>query len=318
MKEKITEGLETKKEVLAAMNRARVRAWHNGSLRTFTNQREINTNAQLIARVAEWKAETWDEVSEFPKPGQRKSALGAGGTLGKKTGVCFLCEKAGHFARDCKKLSKSASNTSANLTPAEDNQKVKTESRVVKCYGCGEVGHKKPDCPNKNKKASVVKVGPSRVLRRNEILATVGGISMPVTLDTGAEVSVLPEEADCVLRYTGEKVTLTGVFDNLTSRTAPLAEAELTIGGEVINTIAAMVPSDYINWEGALAFNTDNSNSLNSLTRLNNVRLKTYKDGRTYSPVMVTDEGHIQGAVMWADLPVGVKQQVQTETQPVK
>ena len=131
-----------KREVLAAINRARVRAWHNGSLRTFTNQREINTNAQLIARVAEWKAETWDEVSEFPKPGQRKSALGAGGTLGKKTGVCFLCGKAGHFARDCKKPSKSASNTSANLTPAEDNQKIKTEIRVVKCYGCGEVGHK--------------------------------------------------------------------------------------------------------------------------------------------------------------------------------
>ena len=69
-----------------------------------------------------------------------------------------------------------------------------------------------------------MKVGPSRVLRRNEMLATVGGISMPVTLDTGAEVSVLPEEADSVLRYTGEKVTLTGVFDNLTSRTAPLAD----------------------------------------------------------------------------------------------
>ena len=35
-------------------------------------------NNQLIARVAEWKAETNDEVSEFLKPGQRKSALGVG------------------------------------------------------------------------------------------------------------------------------------------------------------------------------------------------------------------------------------------------
>ena len=48
------------------------------------------------------------------------------------------------------------------------------------------------------------------------MLATVGGISMPVTLDTGAEVSVLPEKADSVLEYTGENITLTGVFDNLT------------------------------------------------------------------------------------------------------
>ena len=243
--EKITEGLETKKEVLAAINRARVRAWHNSSLRTYVNQRDITTNNQLIARVAEWKAETNDEASEFPKPGQRKSALGAGGTFPKKTGSCFLCGKVGHFARDCRKTSKSVSGTSMGTMPAEESLRVKTESRVVKCYGCGEIGHKKPECPVK-KKASVVKVGPSRVLRRNEMLATVGGISMPVTLDTGAEVSVLPAEADCVLRYTGEEVTLIGVLDNLTSRTAPLAEAELTIGGEVVKMVAAMVPGQFI------------------------------------------------------------------------
>ena len=200
--------------------------------------------------------------------------------------MCFLCGKAGHFTRDCRKSSKVVINTSTNFTPAEENQKVKTEGRVVKCYRCGEVGHKKPDCPKKNKKSSVVKVGPSRVFRRNEMLATVGVISMPVTLDTGVEVSVLPEEADCVLKYTEEKVTLTGIFDNLTSRTAPLAEVELTIGGEVINMIAAMVSGDYINWKGALAFITDDSNTLDSLNRLNNVRMKMYKNDRTYSPVM--------------------------------
>ena len=153
-------------------------------------------------------------------------------------------------------------------------------------------GHKKPECPVK-KKASVVKVGPSRVLRRNEMLATVGGISMPVTLDTGAEVSVLPAEADCVLRYTGEQVTLMGVLDNLTSRTAPLAEAELTIGGEVVKTVAAMVPGEFIKWEGALAFDTDDSSSLDSLIRLNKVRVARYKDDRKYSPVMVTQDDHI-------------------------
>jgi len=68
---------------------------------------------------------------------------------------------------------------------------------------------------------------------------------MPVTLDTGAELSVLPEEAYWVLKFTGEKVSLTGIFDDSTPTTAPLAKAELTVGSEVIKTIAAMVSRDY-------------------------------------------------------------------------
>ena len=109
-----------------------------------------------------------------------------------------------------------------------------------------------------------------------------------------------------------------GVFDNRTSRTAPLAEAELTIGVEVVNNVAAMVPGKYINWEGALAFDTDYSSSLESLNKLNNIRVHRYKHDRKYSPVMITEDGHIQGAVMWADIPSEVKQQGEQTTQPVQ
>jgi len=89
------------------------------------------------------------------------------------------------------------------------------------------------------------------------MLATVGGISMPVTLDTGAEVSVLQREADCVLKMTGEKVNLTGVFEDQTPITAQLTETKLTIGGEVVTTIPALVLGEYISWEGVLAFKKD-------------------------------------------------------------
>jgi len=111
-------------------------------------------------------------------------------------------------------------------------------------------GHKRPDCPHKNKKTSVVKAGLSKVLRRNEMLANVGGISLPVTLDTGAEVSVLPEEAECMQRLTGETVTLMGILESSVPTTVPLAEVELSMGGEEITTIAAMVPGAYIDGKG--------------------------------------------------------------------
>ena len=50
--EKITEGLDTKKEILAAMNRARVRSWHNSSLRTFRGTlRQVQRSVPRLTAV---------------------------------------------------------------------------------------------------------------------------------------------------------------------------------------------------------------------------------------------------------------------------
>jgi len=55
------------------------------------------------------------------------------------------------------------------------------------------------------------------------MLANVGGISLPVILYTGAEVSVLPVEAKCMQRLTRETVLLMGKLESSVPTTAPLA-----------------------------------------------------------------------------------------------
>jgi len=57
---------------------------------------------------------------------------------------------------------------------------------------------------------------------------------------------------------------------------------------------------------------------MDTFNRLNHVRLKKYKDNKTYLPVRIADQGHVQGAVMLEDIPMEVKQQEWTSTQLVK
>ena len=86
----------------------------------------------------------------------------------------------------------------------------------------------------------------------------------------------------------------------------------------MVTTVAAMVEGKYINWEGALAFDTDGSKSLELLNQLNSIRVEKYRGDRKYSPVVLTGEGHIQGAVMWSDIPNEVRQLGDSQGEPEK
>ena len=50
---------------------------------------------------------------------------------------------------------------------------------------------------------------------------------------------------------------------------------------------------------------------------MNRIRANNYNGDRKYSPVVVTGTGHIQGAVIWADIPKEVIQQENVSDIPV-
>jgi len=132
----------------------------------------------------------------------------------------------------------------------------------------------------------------------------VGGVCIPVTLDTGADLTLLPVKFDCVKRYTGESSIVRGVGN--TPQLAPVAEVEFHVEGVKMEALAAMVPGDYIKWEGALAFSLEDDKHWEWLSKINKLRKKVHalKD-RRYIPVHVDGDGKIQGAVLVSDLPEG-------------
>jgi len=178
------------------------------------------------------------------------------------------------------------------------------QNKTFKCYGCGEMGHKRPDCPNKPKRNKKVKVTNCKDLGHNDTMARVGGVCLPITLDTGVDITLLPAELDCVQEYTGRTAVVKGVWEE--PRAAPVARVEMRIDDIQVKGMAAMVPGVQLGWEGTLAFSLDDPEQIELLCKLNQNRIKKYgKEDRRYIPVRMSRTEVIEGAVMVADLPQG-------------
>ena len=212
--------------------------------------------------IGEWETSNpgmsiWDFKKKCPIDRQ---ALRKSQPYVKKSGECYFCGKPGHFAQDCRTtLFKERQSVQENSLEGQvarrelgsEKPVPKRDLSEVTCYTCRQKGHMSPNCPKRANKVKRVKVSEDQIvsLRRNEVFGSVGPHRMPVTCDTGAEITVVPAECVEPHQKTGEKCVLRSFND--AKITGECCTVDITVGDSIFRKKAVTQPGLILDGQSA-------------------------------------------------------------------
>ena len=94
-----------------------------------------------------------------------------------------------------------------STAPVADAVPSQADRKPVVCFSCHQVGPKSPQCPKRqqgNIKRIQIPADGVTALAYNEVMGQIEGIQLPVTVDSCAHLTVVPEEMAKESQYTGE------------------------------------------------------------------------------------------------------------------
>ena len=177
------------------------------------------------------------ERRQYHQESERDRGVGgmAGSHGGGSSMKCFRCGKIGHKAVDC-------------WQAGPGKQEEVTSSKII-CYICGVEGHKATVCPGKKeaqKGANVKLIQQVRLGKEYDtaVEGKVNGCGATLVLDSGAHVTVVPEDMVAERCKTGEFVELKGYMAT-TSFSAPTAKVKFQVEGLAEwEEIVALAPTE--------------------------------------------------------------------------
>ena len=251
-----TKDAPSKEMTLAKLVIAKARTMLSARGKQYIDSRIPRTIADLREVLQSWEA---TEGTLFAVPEKPRSS-------------CFKCGKPGHRAAECFAMMSGAGND----TPKREDRP------VFSCYTCGQPRHKSPDCPNKaessnnRKDVDARKKDGRKALRNirvstssddaNVILAMVEGKQLPLLLDTGAQISVMPAELVPTSAKTGDKVRIKGF--NGVAELRDLAEVKIKVGDKEFVERVALADLDELEGKGLLALNLKKKDSWEIMSML--------------------------------------------------
>ena len=277
---KITQEAEDARQAADNMTVAMMRSWMVPELKTYVDMKQQFELQAFIRTAEEWEISQPEGTSWFKKTGlqgtppYRQSQTGSQ-TL-KKNVTCYHCGKVGHVSRECR--TRIASDKLATHNPSQDatqtqaTTSTRLERKPITCFNCHMLGHKSPQCPKKattTVKQIQIPINHVKSLKDNELIGRVEDHTMPIMVDSGAEISVVPEECVGVDQFTGE--TCTANAFNSSEVTGKKCNVTVDVGGRVFNRTAMTLPGADISWTAILSFritdDADREHLVNQLKR---------------------------------------------------
>ena len=134
----------------------------------------------------------------------------------------FPCGKLGHLSRECrsriaseKQPTPQVQTSEVTTTPRGDTTG-RSDRKPIICFNCQQKGHKSPQCPHKTNKVKRIQIPRHKIvqLKSNKLLGSIRGHSIPITCDSGADMTVVPEECVGDSDFTGDTCTI-GTYNNV-------------------------------------------------------------------------------------------------------
>ena len=201
----------------------------------------------------------------------------------------------------------------ASATPAQTTENkaapiapvyVRPDKKTIVCFMCQQKGHKSPQCPQRVMRVRRIQIPRNRVvpLKHNELFGSVGGHSLPITCDSGADITVVPEECVREEECTGESCTIDKV-KTVCRKCNVRVQAE----DRVFVREAVTQPGVDLSWTACLSISFSNLDELHFITEQMRKKQDLAEEQLFYLPPTM-EEGVLKSAIIVSDgTPVGEK-----------